>query len=254
MRRALKEFAEAPGAYLGSPPGAHVLDERRFHAIVSSNGRWIGVSRLSIDASEAADVFATVHAMAPTAIASWVIADPCDEVVRALRHVGCRDPEPPLLPEFTALATDREPPAAEGIEVRKVSSFADFLLGLEVVLAEGWPEDAAAKQRAEAEQTYARRRVRPGGEWLASIDGRVVAWAGAVACPRGLFLSGGATHPDARGRGCYRALVHARWHESVHRGTPGLVVHAQETSRPILERVGFERVCAMAELESGPFA
>ena len=81
-----------------------------------------------------------------------------------------------------------------------------------------------------------------------------VRWRPAARSPAGagLFLSGAATHPDARGRGCYRALIRARWDEAVRLGTPALVVHAQETSRPILESVGFERVCTMYELESGP--
>ena len=72
-----------------------------------------------------------------------------------------------------------------------------------------------------------------------------------IAGPRGLYLAGGATLSGARGRGAYRALVRARWDYAVQRGTPALVVHAQETSRPILEGCGFHVVCTMYELESG---
>ena len=53
-------------------------------------------------------------------------------------------------------------------------------------------------------------------------------------------------------RGLYRALVRARWDYAAELGTPALVVHAQETSRSILERCGFEVVCTMYELESDP--
>jgi predicted GNAT family N-acyltransferase len=60
------------------------------------------------------------------------------------------------------------------------------------------------------------------------------------------------TLPSARGRGAYRALIAARWDEAVARGTPALAVQAQETSRPILERCGFEVVCTMYEVEHDP--
>jgi GNAT superfamily N-acetyltransferase len=137
--------------------------------------------------------------------------------------------------------------------VLKVESLEDSLRGLEVELASGgFTEDGAARRRAEAQESYARRRAGTGGEWLALLDGVVVAYAAAIAGPRGLLLAGGATLPEARGLGCYRALVRARWDFAVARGTPALVVHAQEMSRPILERCGFEPVCTMYELESGP--
>ena len=74
----------------------------------------------------------------------------------------------------------------------------------------------------------------------------------AVACERGMYLAGAITLPEYRGRGCYRALLRARWDEAVRLGAPALVVHAQETSRPILERCGFERVATLHELASGP--
>jgi len=48
---------------------------------------------------------------------------------------------------------------------------------------------------------------------------------------------------EFRGRGVYRALVRARWDDSVVRGRPALVVQAGRTSKPILEQLGFETVC-----------
>ena len=57
-----------------------------------------------------------------------------------------------------------------------------------------------------------------------------------------VYLAGGATLPDYRGRGAYRALVRARWDAAVERGTPVLTVGAGEMSRPILERLGFSIV------------
>ena len=211
----------------------------------------MNVCRLAFEPDEAAEVLAEVRSLVPAARTGWMTER--KELADALRDAGARSPEPPLEPSFTALAADREPPAVDGVEIRKVETFDDFLVGLEIMLAAStWTEDAAARQRAEAEETYARRRSRPGGEWLACLDGRAVAWGGAVAGPRGLYLAGGATLPEARGYGCYRALIRARWDDAVSRGTPGLVVGAQETSRPILERCGFVRVATMYELETDP--
>jgi predicted acetyltransferase len=61
--------------------------------------------------------------------------------------------------------------------------------------------------------------------------------------PHAVSLFGGATLPEARGRGAYRALVAARWRDAVERGTPLLVTQAGRMSQPILERIGFRRVC-----------
>ena len=56
-------------------------------------------------------------------------------------------------------------------------------------------------------------------------------------------MFGGATLPEARGRGVYRALVAARWEDAVARGTPALVTQAGAQSRPILARLGFRELC-----------
>ena len=75
-----------------------------------------------------------------------------------------------------------------------------------------------------------------------------MASATAVFAEAAVLLLGGAVLPEARGRGCYRALVQARWEDAVARGTPALVVQAGEMSRPILERLGFQQVATMRVL------
>ncbi len=52
-------------------------------------------------------------------------------------------------------------------------------------------------------------------------------------------LYGGGTDPAWRGRGVYRAVVAARAADARARGVRYLTVDARETSRPILERLGF---------------
>jgi hypothetical protein len=79
--------------------------------------------------------------------------------------------------------------------------------------------------------------------YLAYVDDRPVARATASFGEHGVTLFGGATLPEARGRGAYRALVAARWDDAVVRGTPLLVTQAGRMSRPILERLGFRAVC-----------
>src|SRR2546422_230114 len=79
--------------------------------------------------------------------------------------------------------------------------------------------------------------------YLAYVDGEPAARASASFGERGVTLFGGATLPEARGRGAYRALVAARWHDAVDRGTPVLVTQAGPLSRPILAQLGFREVC-----------
>jgi len=55
-------------------------------------------------------------------------------------------------------------------------------------------------------------------------------------------LYGGGTRAAYRGRGVYHALVAARGREALARGAQYLLVDALPTSRPILERLGFEQI------------
>jgi hypothetical protein len=214
--------------------------------VIGPAGEWISASRLRLRDDEVEDAVAEIRALAPGNV-EWNVgasATPAELPAR-LRALGCVDPQPPLEPHVAALMIDHAPEGAEGVEVRRVETFEDFLVVLEISL-EASPRAPGEdqKERARAPQTFERRRSRPGGDWLAYVDGRPAAAASAVAGPAGLFLAGGGTALWARGRGCYRALVRARWDEAVRLGTPGLVVHAQHgSSQPILERLGFEHVC-----------
>jgi hypothetical protein len=246
IARELRAFAEDPNPFLPRSAGTRGVDDARYFAVVGPRGEWISASRLRLAADEVADVVAEVRALAPGPV-EWSVgasATPQDLPER-LRELGCVDPRAPLEPHVAALALDHPPEAVEGVEVRKVETFEDFLVVLELSF-EASPRSPGdeAKERDRAPATYERRRSRPGGDWLAYLDGRPAAAASAIAGPAGLFLAGGGTACWARGRGCYRALVRARWDEAVRLGTPGLAVHAQHgSSQPILERLGFEHVC-----------
>jgi GNAT superfamily N-acetyltransferase len=236
----LRAFALDPPAYLPPEHGVTALDEHRFHLSVSPDGLNATVCR--IRTNRIADVFHDVRAHAPRARIVWITDGSCETELRAL---GCRDQDPPLTSYITALATTSPPPDIAGVEVRRVRSYDEFLVAMQVANA-GWQTNVSG----DPEARWVRHRNRPGGDWVAVLDDRPVAYAGAIAGPRGLFLTGGVTLPEARGRGAYRALVHARWDEAVRRGTPALVVHAEEASRRVLERIGFERAGNVVELVS----
>jgi hypothetical protein len=250
---ALREFAEAPPAFVPRSPEEVVVRDARFFLSVSRDGRTGILTHTRFAAAESSDVLGDVREHAPRAMVTLTTAD--GAVAHAFRHLGFHDAEPPLEPTCAALALDREPPTASvGIDVRRVESYDDFLIGFEIVLrSAAFSAAQRDARRAQADGLYEQRRSWPGGqEWLASLDGRPAAYAAAIAGDRGLSLTGGATLPDARGRGCYRALVRARWDDAVARGTPALVTHAWKASRPILEHFGFERACTVYVLEGEP--
>src|SRR5690349_18262509 len=120
---ALRAFALDPPAYLPREHGVTVVDDPRFHLSVSPDGRSATVCRLRTD--DVAGVFIDVRAHAPRARIVWITDGSCEPVLRAL---GCRDQDPPLTSYITALATTSPPPAAEGIEIRRVEGYGDFLV------------------------------------------------------------------------------------------------------------------------------
>lgn len=80
--------------------------------------------------------------------------------------------------------------------------------------------------------------------WVAEADGRVVG-VGRIDPVSGTDFAGiwgGATLPDFRGRGIYRALTAARVRSAMRRGVRWIHSDSTEDSRPILERSGLEKV------------
>jgi GNAT superfamily N-acetyltransferase len=99
--------------------------------------------------------------------------------------------------------------------------------------------DEVEEYRAMLPDRWQDPKVMMHAAWL---DGAIVSAGTCSATDHGLVLFGGATRPAARGRGAYRALIHARYQEAVARGTPALLTQAGAMSRPILERRGFRAV------------
>jgi GNAT superfamily N-acetyltransferase len=147
---------------------------------------------------------------------------------------------------MAGMVLTKEPPAVEGVEVRPVATFDEYAavreLGWDLL---GMSEDERGEARARLPASWAEYENVDIVNFAGFVDGRVVAAGGIQFTPYGAYLAGGSTHPDHRGRGCYRALVRARWEAAVARGTPLLGVQTGKMSKPILERLGFRQVATV---------
>jgi GNAT superfamily N-acetyltransferase len=236
----LLELAENANAYTPLAP----TDERDFtDRYVLWMGRadepgWNVAQRFRLREDEIDDVRSEIHtrlrAKGRTAC-TWEVgthATPADLADRLLDRG--------LVEDSTPLAVGMvltEPPAggAPDVVVRRVTTPEERLVEAQIgSVAFGTP--------------YPERPPDSDGDpnnvvYVAYVDGEPVARASASFSERGVTLFGGATLPEARGRGAYRALVAARWADAVRRGTPALVTQASPMSRPILGRLGFREVC-----------
>jgi GNAT superfamily N-acetyltransferase len=79
--------------------------------------------------------------------------------------------------------------------------------------------------------------------FLARFDAEPAATGSASSHGRSSHLVGGVVLPAFRGRGLYRALVHARLAAAKEAGCELATTHAGSMSGPLLERLGFVTVC-----------
>ena len=152
--------------------------------------------------------------------------------------------ELPHEPRFAALLLTDPPPAQDvpGLQARLAESLEEF----EAAALVGMESFEVSEQDREAQRVHSRRlwEFEVAGDsgfrtFVGLLDGEIVGTAGAIFGANAVYLVGGSTRSDARGRGVYRALVRARWDAAVARGTPALTVSAGRMSRPILEGLGF---------------
>ncbi|MEJ0064779.1 MAG: GNAT family N-acetyltransferase [Caulobacteraceae bacterium] len=148
---------------------------------------------------------------------------------------------------FLALDMDAVSPAFEpppGIEVRQVNDragAADLVAVSEAAFGRDEPWRLAQLVDRLDDPTQALFVAYDGGAPVSS--GRLELAPGKAFA--GLY--GGGTRPDYQGRGVYRALVTARAAEARRRGCRYLTVDARETSRPILERIGFQPLTTLRD-------
>jgi hypothetical protein len=268
---AVAALAEDPELYVVPAEDAERIVSDRYCVVIGPQRRWAGVCRLRFSSRPSPSSLSSLSSLSSTVddeIAATVgeirqLTTGCSEVVwnvgssatppdlpERLRTYGLVDPEPPYDPVCAAMVLETEPPRVPDVVVTRVETFEQHLAGLEIMLAaSAWSEAAAADQRERARDTFERRTRRGGFQWLAWVEGEPAAFAAADRAEAGLFLAGGSTRPAARGRGCYRALVRARWEESVRLGSPGLAVQSQyATSAPVLRGLGFTEVAQVHTL------
>ncbi len=138
-------------------------------------------------------------------------------------------------------------PPVPGLEIH--DALADFqtFTASEQVAEEGFSglpfgeESAIASSR---ERRFANNRAAGSRRvLLATLDGEP-AGTGAMTllAPDAAMINGAAVRPRFRGRGVYRALVHARLEIAREAGAAGLMVWGGHMSAPILAQLGFKTV------------
>ena len=149
------------------------------------------------------------------------------------------EPESIMIGEARTLAVDVPVPA--GVELRRVTAEADVRAMCAMVGAVF--DDPHSDEVADA--LLRRLGFGDGMElWVAESQGRIIG-AGRLEPVRGSQFAGiwgGATRPDWRGRGVYRALTAARARSALRAGKTLIHSDSTEYSRPILERSGMVRV------------
>jgi ribosomal protein S18 acetylase RimI-like enzyme len=149
------------------------------------------------------------------------------------------EPEAIMIGEAARLAV--KVPLPEGIHLRRVTSEPDVraLSAMqEEVFAGGFAEEMAAA-------LLRRLGFGDGMElWVAEADGEIVGSGRLEPVPTTEFAGiwGGATRPEWRGRGIYRALTAARARSALALGKRLIHSDSTEDSRPILERAGLVKV------------
>lgn len=148
-------------------------------------------------------------------------------------------PESIMIGEAQALAVDVLAPA--GVHLRRATTEADVrsMCAMQSAVFEDPNADEIA------DELLRRLTVDDGMElWVAESQGQIIS-AGRLEPVRGSQFAGiwgGATRPEWRGQGVYRALTAARAKSAIRAGKTLIHSDSTEYSRPILERSGLVRV------------
>ena len=230
------ELAEDANALVPLGPGDERF-ERDGYTILLGRAGWSCVQKIRLPRGGVAhaveEVRALLHERGRTP-AQWEFGPSAtpDDLEQQLVALGF---VPDVEPLQTIMVLRRPPDHVPDIEARPAQSAAELAAADEVYAA----AFGGAHRADDAEQRWAERTpVRE--TFVALLDGRIVGAAIATYAPVAVQLNAGAVHPDARGRGVYRALVAARWRAAADRGLDAAVTQAGTMSRDILLRLGFE--------------
>jgi hypothetical protein len=239
----LREIAEYPNSFGPLGPRDERVETERYTLCMGAVKNWNTVQRQRLRADEIDDAIEEVRSLLRERgreKTQWEVgssAEPRDLVERLLERGLIRDRDPYAV----ALVLTREPPPPPpAIVARRVETFDEYATAKAVQWeAFDMPADEVEEMREQLPEWWRETTNVMHAAWL---DGEIVAAGTAAPTEHGLLLYGGATLAQARGRGAYRALLHARWQEAVRNGTSALITQGGSMSRPILERLGFERV------------
>jgi GNAT superfamily N-acetyltransferase len=236
----VREAAEYPNSFVPLGPGDERIETERFTLCMSAGNLSNTVQRQRFTEHEVDEVLEEVRALLRIRgrpRTQWEIgsgATPHNLTRLLLARGLTRDREP----RAVALALTRPPPPGPPeATVRRVVTLGEYVAANEVqAVAFGTPADEIAQQR---EQIVASWESGPRMMHAVWLDGRLVGAGTCAPTTHGLALFGGATLPEARRRGVYRALIAARWSEARSMGLRALVTQAGAMSEPILQSLGF---------------
>lgn len=250
----LRLFAEAPERYVEIPAATTV--ERRCDdaRCIIWDHLWATVTSIDVAPDAVDELVADVRRTVPARCESlWHLGPSSRPANLHEQLLACGLVPPSHRPaEVRALVLTHEPGAVDGVDVRPLETFAQYVESRELAWeAFGAPEGRRALERPLLREEFDDlERTGLPRTFLAYVDGRLAGSAVSVPSPRGVLLGGGSVAPWARGRGLYRALVRRRWEDAAERGTPALVTHANpKTSYRILLRLGFEEVGTIRRLQ-----
>lgn len=222
------------------PPLTEGLVATRVGGRVRLSGPYncIVYSDLSEADAEAQVVAEVAHLRATGGALEWKVHGhdrPGDLPLILERHGFVPDPMETLLVRALDESLLKRP-ADPGLSIRTVTTAGDiddFLRAVEAAFGHPFRHDAA--------QLLADISAGLASAHVAYLEGAPVA-AGRLEMPEGRSFAGlytGGVAPAFRGRGLYRALVASRAREAAGRGYGYVITEALETSRPILQRLGF---------------
>ena len=201
----LREVAEYPNSFGPLAPGDERIDTGRYTLCMGPVSTWNTVQRQRFELEELDD---------------------------ALLERGLMPDKDPYA--VALVLTHEPPPAAAGLAARRIETLEEFEAANEVQWeAFGSTDAEIAEARALLPQRFREGVNLRHAVWL---EGELVCTGTSAPTEHGLLLYGGATHPRARGRGAYRALLRARWDDAVARGTPALITQGGSMSRKLRRR------------------
>ena len=239
----LREVAEYPNSFIDPRPGLERIDTGRYTLCMDRSPTANTVQRQRFVTGDVDEVLAEIRALLRDrgrTRTEWEVgsaAQPPGLVPMLLARGLVREDDPVAI---ALVMRSEPPPPAAGLVARAVQTFEEYTAAKEVqFVAFDVPAPRRARERValRAEWETAARLMH--GVWL---QDELVCAGTCAAAPHALALFGGATLPRARGRGAYRALIHARWREAQRHGLTALVTQGGTMSRPILMRLGFQPV------------